>query len=125
MSKLLLNLRHVPDDEAEDVRAMLEKADIPFYETPPNRWGITVGGIWLRDRSDYPRARSLMDEYQRERLLRVRAEREQRRREGREETLWQRVCRQPVRVVASLAAVAFIVFLMMLPFLWIEWAGSS
>jgi hypothetical protein len=30
MAKLLLNLRNVPDDEADDVRAMLDTARIAF-----------------------------------------------------------------------------------------------
>ena len=32
----LLNLRHVPDDEADDVRAMLDDNRIAFYETKPS-----------------------------------------------------------------------------------------
>ena len=33
MAKLLLNLRMVPDDEAEDVRAFLREHAIAFHET--------------------------------------------------------------------------------------------
>ncbi|MCX7041690.1 MAG: DUF6164 family protein, partial [Gammaproteobacteria bacterium] len=32
MSKLLLNLRNVPDDEADDVRALLDAHGIAYYE---------------------------------------------------------------------------------------------
>jgi hypothetical protein len=46
MSKLLLNLRGVPDDEADDVRRFLGSSGIGYYETPPSRWG-TAGGIWI------------------------------------------------------------------------------
>jgi hypothetical protein len=46
MSKLLLNLRGVPDDEADDVRRFLGSRGISYYETPPSRWG-TAGGIWI------------------------------------------------------------------------------
>jgi hypothetical protein len=35
MTKLLLNLRNVPDDEADDVRALLDDHDIAYYETSP------------------------------------------------------------------------------------------
>ncbi|MDD3518311.1 MAG: DUF6164 family protein, partial [Chromatiales bacterium] len=31
-----MNLRHVPDEEADDVRALLAEHDLDFYETPPN-----------------------------------------------------------------------------------------
>ena len=47
MSKLLLNLRGVPDDEADDVRRFLDSGGIGYYETQPTRWG-TSGGIWVR-----------------------------------------------------------------------------
>ena len=40
MSKLLLNLRDVPDDEADDVRRFLDSGGIGYYETRPNMWGI-------------------------------------------------------------------------------------
>ncbi|WP_421711891.1 DUF6164 family protein [Alcanivorax sp.] len=47
MTTLLLNLRRVPDDEADEVRALLEQNQILFYETAPSMWGISSGGIWL------------------------------------------------------------------------------
>ena len=47
MATLLLNLRHVPEDEADDVRALLDANGIAWYETQPSRWGISGGGIWL------------------------------------------------------------------------------
>ena len=47
MSKLLLNLRDVPDDEADDVRRFLDSGGIDYYETRPSLWGISGGGIWI------------------------------------------------------------------------------
>ena len=47
MAKLLLNLRNVPDDEADEVRALLNDRGIDFYETPPSFWGVSAGGLWL------------------------------------------------------------------------------
>ncbi|MGH8025314.1 MAG: DUF6164 family protein, partial [Pseudoxanthomonas sp.] len=35
MAKLLLNLRNVPDDEADEVRAWLTESGMDFYETQP------------------------------------------------------------------------------------------
>ena len=52
MAKLLLNLRHVLDDEADDVRAFLDASDIAYYETSPGFWNISLGGIWIRDDDD-------------------------------------------------------------------------
>ena len=49
MPKLLLNLRRATDDEADDVRALLDAQHIAFYETTPNLWGISAGGIWVTE----------------------------------------------------------------------------
>ena len=75
MSKLLLNLRMVLDDEADDVRAMLDSHGIEFYETQPSRWGISHGGIWITHDEDIVRAKGLMSDYQSQRGKRVREER--------------------------------------------------
>ena len=115
MAKLLLNLRNVPDDEADDVRAMLDSHSIDFYETRPSRWGISHGGIWLSDAGDHPRARALMDEYQASRSERARAEREQQLRDGSAETFTDTVRRDPMRVVLSVLAIAFMLGLLALP----------
>ena len=48
MTHHLMNLRHVPDDEAEEIRALFEAHEVRYYETPPSRWGISMGGFWVR-----------------------------------------------------------------------------
>lgn len=116
MSRLLLNLRHVPDDEADDVRNLLDEAGIEWYETPIGRWGIGLGGIWVRDRSEHPRARELLRDYGRKRFEQARTDRAERARRGELESIVHRLFRDPVGVVLRLAAVAFIVFLMLYPF---------
>ncbi|WP_406672842.1 DUF6164 family protein, partial [Natronospira sp.] len=85
-------------------------------ETPPNRWGITVGGIWVRDRERMAEAKALMAEYQARRREQALAEREERRRAGELDTVGSFLRRQPLRVLAAIGATAFIVYLMLLPF---------
>ena len=63
----LMNLRHVPDDEAEEIRALFDAHEVAYYETPPSRWGISMGGFWVHDDDEAARARALLDEYQRQR----------------------------------------------------------
>ncbi|HET7607702.1 MAG TPA: DUF6164 family protein, partial [Gammaproteobacteria bacterium] len=72
MSKLLLNLRDVPDDEADDVRRFVDANAIGYYETRPSFWGVSAGGIWIRDDRDLAVAKRLMAEYQRARQVRAR-----------------------------------------------------
>ena len=74
MSRLLLNLRNVADDEADDVRAFLVANRIAYYETRPSLWGISAGGIWVTEDADVAEAKRLMATYQAERGARARAE---------------------------------------------------
>ena len=115
MSKLLLNLRNVPDDEAADVRAMLEARRIAFHETSPSLWGITVGGIWVTDDADFADARHAMADYQQQRSARVREEYAAARRAGTTETFWMVLRDEPGRVLLTLLAVAFLLGLVALP----------
>ncbi|MEE4637281.1 MAG: DUF6164 family protein [Wenzhouxiangella sp.] len=115
MARQLLNLRHVSDEEAHEVAELMDEHGIEHYSTPPGSFGISAGGIWLKDPDDYPRARALMDEYQAARSLRVRAELEQARQEGRAETFWSVLRRHPVRTGLYLAAAGFILMIFFAP----------
>ncbi|HJR75216.1 MAG TPA: DUF6164 family protein [Luteimonas sp.] len=115
MSKLLMNLRHVPDDEADEVRALLDEHAIAYYETKPSRWGISSGGIWIADESEAARAKRLFAEYQAQRQQRARAEHEAARREGRAETFGTILRQQPLRVLLTLLAILFLLGLVALP----------
>jgi hypothetical protein len=115
MSKLLLNLRDVPDDEADDVRRLLDSGGIGYYETPPSLWGISAGGIWIRDDGDVAEAKRLMVDYQRERHARARAERAEAERNGTAETFAHVLRTQPLRVALTAIAIAFLLGLMALP----------
>jgi hypothetical protein len=116
MSKLLLNLRGVPDDEADDVRRFLDSGAIGYYETQPNLWG-TSGGIWIRDDGDVAEAKRLMAEYQRERLARAREERGQAERDGTAVTFADVLRTQPLRVALTVIAIALVLGLMAVPIL--------
>lgn len=115
MAKLLLNLRHVLEDEADDVRAMLDRARIAYYETPPSMWGISAGGIYVKDDDDMPEAKRLMAEYQAQRRERVRAEHEAAVRDGTAETFSTVLRNEPLRVVLSVLAIIVLLGLVALP----------
>ena len=124
MAKLLLNMRMVPEDEADDVRGFLREHDIAFHETRPSRWGISYGGIWVAEDADYPRARRLMDDYQAGRQARARAERADALRDGSAETFADVVRREPLRVLGMLAGIVVMLALVALPILLLWRAGS-
>jgi hypothetical protein len=118
MSKLLLNLKMVLDDEADDVRAMLEEHDIAFYETAPSRWGISYGGIWVQEDGDIGRAKQLMADYQQRRQVQARAEHAAVVRDGTAETFMTVLRREPARVVLTvLAIVALLGLIALVPLL--------
>ena len=115
MSKLLLNLRNVPDDEVDDVRAMLDANHIAYYETPPSFWGISAGGIWVAEDADFAEAKRAFDDYERERSVRIRAEYAAAKRAGTAETFFSVLRADPLRVVMTLLGILLALGLVALP----------
>lgn len=115
MSRQLFNFRNVPEDEAAEVRALLDEHAIAYYETPPSRWGISMGAIWLSDSTDYPRARHLLDDYQTERARKARAEYAERKQKGEVETFTVLFQQRPAEVLLYLLGAAAVVGIMMWP----------
>lgn len=118
MPHFLMNLRHVPDDEADEVRALLESNSIDFYETPPSRWGISMGGFWVHDADEAARARALLDDYQRGRARVQRAEYDRRLAAGDVPSFGRRLARRPLTVLAVLLAIGLVLGLAVGPFVY-------
>ncbi len=117
MAKILFRLRQVPDDEADDVRQLLDDHAIDWYETSAGRFMISFPAIWLRDESQEDRARALLAEYQQERVQRVRSERAEKLANGELETLSQRIAANPAATILVLFAIVFILYISITPFL--------
>lgn len=117
MAKLLFKLNGVPDDEAEDVRRVLDDGGIDYYETSAGRWGISLAAIWLRDIDQYERACELIDAYQQERFRTAREEYERRKREGTAEGWLDRLRHEPLKVLLYLLAIAAVLYISILPVL--------
>lgn len=120
MANLLLNLYQVPDDEADDVRELLARNRIAFYETEPSRWGISHGGIWISNDDEIAQARQVVAEYQAQRGERVRAEQAAARHDGSAPTLWTVLRQQPIRVTLMLLGILFALALIVLPLLLLQ-----
>ena len=110
MSKLLFRLRHVPDDELEEVRQLLDESEIAFFETSAGNWGISMPAIWVQHDADYERARVLLDEYQQQRTVRMREYYQQLRDSGQARTMWQVFQENPVKFVSYLALIGVVLF---------------
>lgn len=113
----LMNLRHVPDDEAEEIRALFGAHEVRFYETPPSRWGISMGGFWVHDTDEANRARALLQDYQRQRWESQRETYEARRLSGETGGVWQMFRHKPVRTLAACFAILAMIGLSLLPFI--------
>lgn len=116
MPKLLIKLRHAPDDEIQEIRSLLQEHRVDFYQTQAGPWGISASAIWLNDVHQYDRAKALMDDYQENRFREKRAEYDRLRRAGQQRTFLQNLLENPVRVVLYSLIVALILYLSVSPF---------
>lgn len=116
MATLLFRLKGVPDEEADELRHLLQAEAIDFYETPEGRWGVSMPAIWLRDDEQVERAKQLVETYQHERLARVRREYDAQRESGEIETLFERIKTRPLQVIAAVAAILVILYFVTQPF---------
>ncbi len=116
MSIRLLNLRSVPDDEAEEIRQLLGEKGFDYYETPSGRWGISSPALWLRDESQVDRAKSELDQYQKQRYLRAKEEYESLKREGEQRTYTDIFRESPGRFLFYILIITLILYFSIVPF---------
>lgn len=67
MPILLFALKNVPEDEAAEIRALLDIHAIDFYETSDGNWGFSMPAIWLSDNTQLTKAQQLLADYHVER----------------------------------------------------------
>jgi len=117
MAAKLFKLRHVPDDEAEEIRQLLLEHEIGFYETEAGGWGISVPAIWIHDDSRLAEAKALIDVYQQERAKRARAEYQQLKDLGSHTTMADKIRQNPIRFILFLLMTLFILYVSLAPFI--------
>jgi hypothetical protein len=117
MARLLFKLAQVLDDEAADIRALLNEHQIQFYETDAGFFRVGLDAIWLADGAQEERARELLKVYQAERTLRQQQNYAQLVEAGQVPSVWQVFCAQPIRFIASALAIIFVAGLTLIPFL--------
>lgn len=117
MSALVFRLRNVPQEEAAEVRALLDEHEIEWYETTAGNWGVAMPGIWVSDVEDLPQARQLINDYQQQRSESQRKHYEEGLRSGETPTLLQRISAQPLQMGGIIVFCLFILYVMINPFL--------
>jgi len=119
MAALLFKLSNVPDDEANDVRQLLTKNNISFYETDAGLFRMGVDAIWLHNTTQLDQARKLLNEYQIQRTEQQRKTYMELVEQGAEKTLYQSIVKHPFRFVAVIVAILFILILVLAPFVFL------
>lgn len=117
MPELVFRLRNVPEDEADEVRALMDENDIDWYETSAGNWGIAMPGIWVKNPEDSHRARIHIDAYQQERRTVLREQHQRALENGDAPSLWQRIQEKPGQVAGITAFCLFILYVSINPFL--------
>jgi hypothetical protein len=118
MSKLLIKLRHAPDDEIQEIQSLLREHQIDFYQTQYGPWGISAPGIWVNDDHQYDRAKALLDDYQENRFREKHADYERLRRAGQHRTFLQHMLENPVQVILYSLIAGLILYFSISPFFW-------
>lgn len=116
MARLLFKLANVPDDEAEDIRALLSEHEIAFYETDAGFWRVGLDAIWLADNYQEAQARQLITDYQQRRSAAHRQNLAQLATEGTMPGFAQMLAQHPLRVLGATLAIVFVLVLSLLPF---------
>ena len=116
MSKLLIKLRHAPEDEIHEIRSLLREHHIAFYETQAGAWGVSAPGMWLKSEHHYDRAKALLDEYEERRFREKRAEYQSLRRAGQHRTFLQNLQENPFQIVLYSLVAGLILYLSISPF---------
>lgn len=110
MSKLLFRMRNVPEDEAHEVRELLEKHEIEYFETFGGNWGISLPAIWLKKADQFEMARQLLDEYQHDRSIRLRTEYQLSKERGESKTLWHSFRESPLQFIVYFSMIALVLY---------------
>ena len=104
-------MRHVPEDEAQEVRELLSSNKIEFFETFAGNWGVSMPALWLKKNEQYKHARRLIEDYQQQRSLKMREEYEQEKKSGEAKTLWHSFTENPSRFILYMGlAIAILYF---------------
>lgn len=117
MAVRLFSLRHVPEEESEGIRSLLNENRIEFYETGAGNWGISSPAIWLQDKADQERAKQLIDEFQQSWSQSQREHHARLRQEGKADRFFDRLQKNPLQVLVYLAIVLLVLYVSTKPFI--------
>lgn len=117
MAHLLFRLRGVPDDEANEIRDLLNSHHIDFYETGAGNWGISMPALWLAEDTRLADAKDLLENYQQQRAIEAREIWNQNQRSGSNPTIFDRFKARPFAFLGLLLFCCVILYFSIEPFM--------
>ncbi len=115
MPTLLFKLRHVPDDEAEEVRELLKNHHIDFYETNAGTWGISLPALWLHHDTQLEEAKYLIHDYQQARAQHAQSSYQKQCQSGEQRTILTLIQESPMKFFGYVFAITFVLYLLTVP----------
>jgi len=116
---MLFKLRRVEEDEADEIRSLLDAHDFQYYETDNGRWGLGFAAIWLHDGSRFEEGKALIATYQQQRFEKARAEYLELCAQGKQPTLWTMIQDKPIQMLLALFAMCVVVLFALSPFVFL------
>ena len=117
MAVLLYKLRGVPDDEAEEMRTLLQENNIDFYETSEGNWGISMPAFWLNDKSQLEFSKNIINEYQKERQQKSRQGYDNLKKNNQLESFVDSVRANPIGFIATILVIILVLYISIVPFI--------
>ncbi len=111
MPVLVFKLKNVPEDEASDVRKILDNNKIDYYETTAGNWGISMPAVWVKEKTQAERARMLIEIYEQKRFTEEKEKYQQRKYRGEQKTMLDAFKQKPLHVVIYFSVAALILYL--------------
>jgi hypothetical protein len=73
MARKIFDISGAPRDEVVAIQNLLSRKNINFYETPDSGFRRSTAALWVRDDNDLEYARELIENYEKTRMARNRA----------------------------------------------------
>jgi len=116
MAKKLYALRNVPEDEIDEMRALLRQHDIDFHETDAGFFGIATAAIWVNQPQQFEQAQALIRDYQQQRYHRARSDYEARVEANEQTRFIDLLFARPGKIIVYLLFALILIAIMTLPY---------
>lgn len=116
MAKKLYTLRNVPEDEIDEMRALLREYEIDFHETDAGFFGIATAALWVNEPQQFDQAKQLIAGYQQQRYQLAHKEYETQKSEGKQPRFIDFFRAEPGKIIAYIFFALLLIALMTGPY---------